>query len=190
MCENCKCKAIIEKIKTIKPVEAIVVLGLIIAVIVGFFTFTKFRQTADKQIEATSKITFQVFLRSVTITDNEIPIKQGEKTFISIRNVPYSDLDVVAVKTEHKKIVLPMMSSKNIMIADDVSQSNMYDIIVTLTDTAKITKDGAIVGGNKIKIGLPITLEGHDYKFSGTVSALQITGNINDKDLNGNNDVQ
>jgi len=118
-----------------------------------------------------------------------VPIIQGEKTFISIRNVPYSDLEITAVKAERKKIVLPLMSNKNVMIAEDVSQANMYDIIVTLADTAKITKDGAIVGGNKIKMGLPITLEGKDYKFTGTVSALRI-GNVDDSNLNGNNDVQ
>ena len=50
----------------------------------------------------------------------------------------------------------------------------MYDIVVTVVDTAKITKDGAVVGGNKIKMGLPITLEGKDYKFNGTVSNVVI----------------
>ena len=66
------------------------------------------------------------------------------------------------------------MSNKKFLIVEDVSQANMYDITVTLTDTAKITKDGAVVGGNKIKMGLPITLEGKDYKFNGTVSDLKI----------------
>jgi len=189
MCENCKCKEILSKLKGIKPVETIILCGVVLSLIVGFLTFSKVRQTADKQIEATSKIIFQVFLRGVTLTDNKVPIIQGEKTFISIRNVPYSDLEITAVKAERKKIVLPLMSNKNVMIAEDVSQANMYDIIVTLADTAKITKDGAIVGGNKIKMGLPITLEGKDYKFTGTVSALRI-GNVDDSNLNGNNDVQ
>ena len=70
----------------------------------------------------------------------------------------------------------------------------MYDITVTLTDTAKITKDGAVVGGNKIKIGLPITLEGKDYKFNGTVSDLTVMPETNDNkfydSINTNNDVQ
>ncbi|MCI1274451.1 MAG: DUF4330 domain-containing protein [Clostridiaceae bacterium] len=190
MCE-CKIKQFFENLKQIKPVETIILCGVILALVVGFFTFTKFRQTASKQIEATSKITFQVFLRGVTLTGDINPIKKGEKTFISIRNVPYSDLDVVAVKTEKKKMVLPMMSSRKVMIADDVSQADMYDIIVTLTDTAKITKDGAVVGGNKVKIGLPITLEGQSYKLTGTVSALQIANNVNDNiNINGNSDVQ
>ena len=61
------------------------------------------------------------------------------------------------------------------MIVDDVAQNSLYDIVVTLTDTAKITKDGAVVGGNKIKMGLPITLEGGNYKFNGTVSNVVVS---------------
>lgn len=163
-----------EIIKKIKPVDFIIIAGIILAIIVGFFTFTHVRQTADKRIEATSKIRFQVYVRSVTLTGIEIPIKKDEKTFISIRNVPYSDLDIVDVKAERKKVVLPTFNNKKVVVVEDVSQSSLYDIIVTLEDTAKITKDGAVVGGNKIKMGLPITLEGEDYKFSGIVSNLQI----------------
>lgn len=163
-----------------RPVDLIIIAGVLIALCVGFFTYKNFRQTADKQIEATSKISFQVFIRGVTLTGSEIPLKADEKTFISIRNVPYSDLDILNVKAERKKVVLPTMSNKKFLVVEDVSQANMYDITVTLTDTAKITKDGAVVGGNKIKIGLPITLEGKDYKFNGTVSDLKIMPETND----------
>ncbi len=187
-----------EKIKEIftkiRPVDYIIIAGVIIALIVGFFTFKNFRQTASNQIEATSKISFQVFIRGVTLTGNEIPLQAKDKTFISIRNVPYSDLDIVAVKADRKKIVLPVLNSKKVMVVEDVSQANMYDITVTLTDTAKITKDGAVVGGNKIKMGLPITLEGKDYKFNGTVSDLKVMPETNDNKfhdaINTNNDVQ
>ena len=178
----------------IKPADAIIVIGIIIALFVGFCTFKNYRQTADKQIEATSKISFQVFIRGVTLTGDEIPIRANEKTFISIRNVPYSDLDVIDVKAERKKVVLPTVSSKKYLVVEDVSQANMYDIIVTLTDTAKITKDGAVVGGNKIKMGLPITLEGKDYKLGGTVSDLKVLPDIEDNKFHNsiitNDDVQ
>ncbi len=160
--------------KRIKMVDFIIIAGVILALIVGFITFANFRQTADKQIEATSKIRFQVFIRSVTLTAEKLPIEKGKKTFISIRNVPYSDLDIVDVQSDRKKIVLPSFNSKNLIVVEDASQANLYDVVVTLEDTAKITKDGAVVGGNKIKMGLPITLEGENYKFTGTVSNLQI----------------
>lgn len=164
----------LEIIKKVKPVDFIIIAGIILAIIVGFFTFTHVRQTADKRIEATSKIRFQVYVRSVTLTGVDIPMKKDEQTFISIRNVPYSDLKIVDVKAERKKVVLPTFNNKRVVVVEDVSQSNLFDIVITLEDTAKITKDGAVVGGNKIKIGLPITLEGEDYKFSGIVSNLQI----------------
>ena len=177
-----------------KPVDLIIIAGVIIALIVGFFTLKNYRQTASKQIEATSKISFQVFIRGVTLTGSEIPIKTEDKTFISIRNVPYTDLEILNVKAERKKVVLPILNSKNVMIVEDVSQANMYDITVTLTDTAKITKDGAVVGGNKIKMGLPITLEGENYKFNGTVSDLKVMPETDDNrfhsSINTNTDVQ
>ena len=59
-------------------------------------------------------------------------------------------------------------------IVPDATQPDTFDITVTVTDKAKITKDGAVVGGNKIKIGLPITLEGKTYKLTGTVSDIKI----------------
>ena len=46
-------------------------------------------------------------------------------------------------------------------------------------DKAQITKDGAVVGGNKIKMGMPITLEGKTYKFTGSVSDMSI---LNEED--------
>lgn len=161
-------------LKQIRPVDFIIIAGVIIALVVGYFTFTNVRQTADKQIEATSKIRFDVFIRSVTLTGEGLPMKKEEKTFISIRNVPYSELDIIDVKSDRKKTILPTFNSKKVIVVEDVSQANLYDIVVTLEDTAKITKDGAVVGGNKIKMGLPITLEGEDYRFNGIVSDLKL----------------
>ena len=164
-----------ELIKKIKIVDFIIVAFVIIALGVGLTTYKGYRQTADKQIEATSKIVFKVYMRGVTFSGENIPIKKGEKTFISIRNVPYSDLDIVDVKADRRKIVLPTLNSKKVVIVvEDVSQPDLYDVVVTLTDTAKITKDGAVVGGNKIKMGLPVTLEGNNYKFNGTISDVRV----------------
>lgn len=157
-------------------VDIIIVIGLLLVIFVGAITAKHMRSTASKQIEATSKIEFDVFLRSVTLSSMECPIKVGDKTFISIRNVPYSDLDIVGVKFVPKHIMLPVKSPKGFVSVIDEGQLDTYDIIVRVKDTAQITKDGAVVGGNKIKIGLPITLEGKLYKFTGSVSDLSIEG--------------
>ena len=152
-------------------VDFVIVLGVIIALIVGVATTKHFRQTADKQIEATSPITFQVFLRGVTVTGEEFPIKSQDKTFITIRNVPYTELNVVKVTSQARQtaIAAPKVKEQYIL--------------------AKITKDGAVVGGNKIKMGLPVTLEGESYKFNGTISDVRVTTESGVEDVGANNSV-
>ena len=90
---------------------------------------------------------------------------------------------------------MPTLNSKKVVIVvEDVSQPDLYDVVVTLTDKAKITKDGAVVGGNKVKLGLPITLEGADYRFTGSVSDIKIVDAVVNeamsKDINTTDDVQ
>ena len=165
--------------KKIGFVDLIIIAGIIIAMLVGLFTVKNFRQTADKQIEATSQIVFQVFLRGVTVTSSEFPVKINEKTFITIRNVPYTELEVTAVESQPRKI----LSSAKSQAVDDPAQPALFDAVITVKDTAKITKDGAVVGGNKIKMGLPVTIEGVNYRFNGIISDLKVTSDFD----NGNN---
>ena len=183
-----------EFIKKFKIVDIIIILFVIIALGVGYYTYKGYRQTADKQIEATSKVLFKVYMRGVTFSGDKLPISKGDKTFISIRNVPYSNLDVVDVNADRRKIVIPTPTGQKVLTVTDVAQPDLYDVVVTLTDTAKITKDGAVVGGNKIKMGLPITLEGADYKFTGSVSDLKVIDAVDDekvnRDMNTTDDVQ
>ncbi len=183
--------------KKLRLVDYIIILGVIIAAFVGLLTYKGFYKTASNAIDAVSEISFDVYIRGITYTGNDLPLKAEEKTFISIRNVPYSDLMITSVKAEKRKIVLPVLNTRNtktVIVVEDVSQPNVYDAIVTLKDTAKITKDGAVVGGNKIKIGLPITLEGADYRLNGTVSNIQLTHGtdevVNNQELSAVENVQ
>lgn len=181
-------------IKKFKPIDYVIIAFCIIALGVGYYTYNGYRQTSDKQIEATSKIVFKVFMRGVTFSGKEIPIKKGEKTFISIRNVPYTNLDIIDVNAGRRKIVIPTPSGNKVVTVTDDSQPDLYDVVVTLSDNAKITKDGAVVGGNKIKMGLPITLEGANYKYTGSVSDLKVTDAVDDetisRDMNTTDDIQ
>lgn len=166
-----------QALNEVKLVDWIILGGIFVALLVGVLTFAHFRGTADKQIEAQTTIGFQVFLRGVTLTGTESPINPGEKTFITIRNVPYTDLKVLDAKIDTKKTIMPNPrgGKEAFVMVEDASQAFLYDMIVTLIDeNAKITKDGAVVGGNKIKIGLPVTLEGPSYKLNGTVSDVRI----------------
>ena len=171
-------------------IDVIIIIGVIAALFAGIYTAKHFRQTADKQIEATSPITFQVYLRGVTITGEEFPIKQKDKTFITIRNVPYTELNVVeALSNPRKTAIASSKATEQYILVNDPSQTSLYDAVITVTDVAKITKDGAVVGGNKIKIGLPVTLEGENYKFNGIISDVRVTSETKIEDAGENNEV-
>jgi len=174
--------------KKINIVDIIILLGVIIALAVGVYTMKHFRQTADKQIEATSNITFEIFLRGVTVTGEVFPINTNDKTFITIRNVPYTELNVTEVTSTPRQTAISSAKNDYILI-NDPAQPAVYDAIVTVTDKAKITKDGAVVGGNKIKMGLPVTLEGKDYKFNGTISDVRVTNDVKVEDSGASDNV-
>ena len=167
--------------KQLKPFDYIIIAAVIAVIVIGVLVYAGKNKFSSSPVEATKKIAFQVMLKGVSITDTQIPYKAGEETFITIRNVPYTKLKIVDVAYQPKKIVLPVNNPQQpFIVVDDFSQPYQYDFVITLMDEAKITADGAVAGGNKIKIGTPIVLEGYNYRTGGTISNVQV---LTDKDV-------
>ena len=159
-------------IKKLRPFDYLIILLVLVGVVVAFLTFSGKRTTSSNQIEATVNVELEVYLRGVASTAQEPLFKVGDETFITIRNVPYTKLKIKDVKYDKRKVMLPSINPKKpyILVNDDTAPYQ-YDYLVSVVDNAKITKDGdAVVGGNKVKIGLPITLEGAKYKLNGVIS--------------------
>lgn len=159
-------------IKKLRPFDLLVLLIIIVGVIVGFTTMSGKRATSSNQIEATVNVELEIYLRGVATTSDEPLFSKDDETFITIRNVPYTKLKIVDVKYDKRKVMLPSINPKKpyILVNDDTAPFQ-YDYLVKVVDSAKITKDGdAVVGGNKVKIGLPITLEGAKYKLNGVIT--------------------
>ena len=64
--------------------------------------------------------------------------------------------------------------TKKAVAVDDPYMPYLYNYVVTVKDDAIITDDGAVIGGNKIKIGLPIIMEGFKYRINGVVSDVRV----------------
>lgn len=161
--------------KKLRVFDYVIIFAVTIVLIIGALAYLGKNKFSKSPIEATKKVAFQVMLRSVSITDEKIPFATGEEAFITIRNVPYTKLQIIDVAFQPKKTVIPVNNSKQpFIVMDDYSLPYQFDFVITLIDDAKITKDGAVVGGNKLKIGMPIVLEGFNYRIGGTVSNVQI----------------
>ena len=162
--------------KNLKPFDYLIILIVLFGIMTAGLTLTHKRQTSSNQIETTTNIEMEVYLRGVNSTSSEPIFKPNDETFITIRNVPYTKLKIKEVKFDKKKALIPSLNSKKpYIIVDDETVSHQFDYLVKVTDDAKITKDGdAVVGGNKVKIGIPITLEGSKYKLNGVISNISI----------------
>ena len=176
-------------LKKLRPFDIVVIVLILAAIMVFFATSTGKRMTSSKQIVADAKVEIEVYFRGVVVTSKNSPFKEGDETFITIRNVPYTKLKIKSTRYERKKIMLPAAGSKYQVVEDITSPFN-YDFLVTVEDNAKITKDGAVVGGNKIKIGLPVTLEGLDYKLNGVVSNITYLQSVDENTINNELDAE
>lgn len=161
----------------LKPFDFVLIAIIAAIVIIIGLVVTGKNNFAKTPVEKTDMIEFQVMFKSVSLTDNHLPFVVGEKSFITIRNVPYTELEITQVQYAPKKYILEVPNPKTpFVLIDDPTQPFQYDFIITLKDEAKITADGAVVGGNKMKIGMPIVLEGYNYRLGGTVSNVIIPG--------------
>ena len=173
------------KIKELKLLDYITIFAAIAVIAVGVLVFLGKNKFSKSPVEATKKIAFQVMLKSVSLTDSKPPFEIGEESFITIRNVPYTKLQIIDVIYQPKKTVVPTgYPPQPFIVVDDYSQPSQYDFVVSLIDDAKITKDGPVAGGNKIKIGMPIVLEGFNYRIGGTVSNVQVLEDENVEQIN------
>ena len=144
----------------LRKVDIIIILSIILILFVGMLIGLKLNKFSKSPVKGDVKIALQVFIRNTVLTQAKNPIVKNTESYVTIRNVPYSKLTVIDSVAIRKSIV--------------ISLPFQYDIIVTLTDKAKLTDDGYVAGGNKIKIGTPIVLEGFDYKLNGVISAVEM----------------
>lgn len=156
--------------KKLKLTDYIIIAVIIVLVAVGTFAVFKKKNFSNLPVEKEATIQFDVFFRGVTLTAVENPFKVGEDAFITIRNVPYTKLKIIDMIGQQRMTVVPSLDGKNANVVEDVSTPNLYDFIVKLEDKAKKTPDGFVAGGNKIKMGIPVVIEGANYKYSGTIS--------------------
>lgn len=160
--------------KNLKPTDWAIIAAVLVIIAVAIAVFTGANKFISKSPVLEEKnVQFSVFFRGITITDTSSPFIPNEDTFITIRNVPYTKLKITDVKYERRKVLLETSKLGNYQPVDDISQPAVFDFIVTVQDKAKITDDGAVVGGNKIKMGIPVILEGKNYKFTGVISNVQ-----------------
>ena len=97
--------------------------------------------------------------------------KKDEKTYVvTFKQDGCEDISFKVLSGGSISNVPVPNNKEGYILTPDVSLPNMFDFIVKLEDTAKKTPDGYVAGGNKIKMGIPVVIEGEKYKYTGVIS--------------------
>jgi hypothetical protein len=102
--------------------------------------------------------------------------KVGEKTFVTIRNQPYDKVDITAVKAKRTEIAVPTKDGTAFRITTDPTAPYSSEVILTLRSDGMLTDDGIIWGGQKLKVGVPVDVEGLKYRLRGSVLDVRMVG--------------
>ena len=155
-------------LKKLRVTDYIIILLILALVTVGGFAVFKKKNFSNLPVEKEVTIQFDVFFRGITLSTPQLPFKTGDDAFITIRNVPYTKLKIVAADAQERMTYVN--TPKGPSVVPDISMPNLVDCIVKLEDKAKKTSDGYVAGGNKIKMGIPVVIEGEKYKYQGSIS--------------------
>ena len=178
-----KCCPCCEKVKSIlqkmRPMDYMI-LGLAVFILVIFtFIFIGKKVYSPTPVENEGKVAYEIFFQNVKVSGTENnrqnPFEVGAETFVTIRNQPHAKLKITDVKYNRKMIMIPTGKADSpYVLVDDKENPLSYDFLITVEDKGKMTSDGIISGGNKVKIGLPIILEGATYRLNGIITNVKI----------------
>lgn len=95
--------------------------------------------------------------------------RAGDKAFVTIRNQPYDKVEIVKVDAHRAPIAVPINDGRDFRVTTDPSSPFASEVVLTLRDKGQRTEDGIVWGGQKLKIGVPIDVEGFKYRLRGSV---------------------
>lgn len=150
---------------------------VILLVIVGIFFFPGTSGSVAQLGVSTKPVEVDVVVRGLSIRNPQSLIKQfqtSKKTSIIIRNQPYGQVGIKAVKELPRTVIVPQPDGSVKALPDPRKDVFSTDMIITLAGQAQITDNGPVFGSSKIKVGMPIELEGFNYNFNSSVIDVRI----------------
>ncbi|MCL1467942.1 DUF4330 domain-containing protein [Argonema galeatum] len=150
---------------------------VILLVVVGIFFFPGTSGSVAQLGVTTKPIEVDVVVRGLSIRNPQELIKEFQtkkKTDIIIRNQPYGQVDIKSVKELSRSVVVPQPDGSVKALPDPRKDTFSTDMLITLAGKAQITANGPVLGNNKIKVGMPLELEGFEYDFNASVIDVRI----------------
>jgi hypothetical protein len=162
---------------TINAVDLFMIL-VILGTIIGFGVTGAGYSPVKQKIKSEGPAEIKIAIRGARVEDMKI-FEKYKKVFIIIRNQPYTSLEVVNVRAWRRPINFFDQDTKKTIKLPNEEDPLVTDADIVLRDNAQYTGDDIVMGGNKVKAGIPVELETLEYKFTGSIIAVKMAGVTN-----------
>lgn len=154
-------------------IDALIVAGVVVGGLgVGFVKVG--RTAVAPVVERSGPAEVDLLIRA-SLSDLGM-FKEGEQTFVTVRNQPYDKVDIVKAVARRAQIAVPIKDGMAFRITEDPTTPYASEVLLTLRDVGQLTADGIVWGGQKMKVGVPIEVEGLKYRLRGSVLDVRMVG--------------
>lgn len=150
---------------------------ILLLVFLSLFVFPNTSVTKSIAQTATKPIEVDVIVKGLSVKDSNALFEQfkQEKANIVIRNQPAGEVDIIKTEPLPRNVLVPQPDGSVKALPDPRPESGYsVDMILTLAGQAQVTETGPVVGGQKVKVGTLIELEGTEYNFNTSTIAVRL----------------
>ena len=152
--------------------------GLVILMVLeGIFLFPGTGRSIAQVNSNSKSVEVDVLVRGLNVMDSSRLMnnfKAGQQTNVIIRNQPHGKVDIKAARQLERTVIVPQPDGSVKALPDPRADIFSVDMLMTLAGKAQMTEDGVVMGGNKVKVGTSIELEGQDYNFNASVIGVRL----------------
>ena len=166
-----------DRLRSLSVVDAAAVL-VVVAAAGGVLWSPKLSNTVAKATGALKPVEVMVDVRNTSAADPDGLVREAldaGRTTLVIRNQPAGTAELVRVDDIRRRLTAVQPDGR-VVVADDPNKDfyGMLNARFVLKGEATVSPSGVVMAGTKLKVGIPVELEGRTYRVNGTVSGVTI----------------
>tara|TARA_B100001059_G_scaffold205943_2_gene216361 strand:+ start:2361 stop:2849 length:489 start_codon:yes stop_codon:yes gene_type:complete len=144
----------------------------------GVLWSPKLSNTVARATGAIQPVEVTVDVRNTSAADPDQLIAEALKsgrTSLVIRNQPAGSVQLIRIDDIRRQLA-SVLPDGSVVMADDPNREiqGMLDARFVLQGDATVTSSGVVIAGTKLKVGIPVELEGRFYRVNGIVSGVSV----------------
>ena len=164
---------VLNRLRSPSPIDAVAAV-VALAALGGVIWSPKLSNAVAKATGAVKPVQVSVDVRHLVSADPEDLLNAAREEAalnIVIRNQPAGRVTLVSVDDVTNPLVA-VQPDGSIVVADAPSTALPRHARFVIEASAEIKPSGVVIGGTKLKVGVPVELEGRLYRLNGVVSGV------------------